>query len=128
MKKLFYLLPLVMFFFVVSCEKHDIVPHDETAITNISILRKVSVQEEQKIEVTIQKATPCHVLSETEVTVSGNVYSYNFIVEGQDRPCTTVVAREVVAVVFGPSVAGEYTLKFLINGDLFETRTVKVTE
>lgn len=118
-----------MFFLFFSCDKDDPAPSVENNfIADISFMESSSVQEAQEIEVTIHKGTPCQFVSKTEKTISGNTFNYNFILEGHDDPCITVVTEEVVAVNFDPSEIGQYTLRFLINGELFETRTVTVTE
>lgn len=128
MKKPFYLLP-VIFFFLLSCDKEDPVPSVENNfIANISFLESSSVKEAQEIEVTVHKGTPCHFISKTVKTISGNTFNYNFILEGNENPCITMVAEEVVTVIFDPSTSGQHTLKFFINGHLFETKTVSVTE
>lgn len=129
MKNSLNLVMLIMVFFLLSCDKDDPVPAvNENSIANISMLQSSSVGEAQEIEVTIQKATPCHVVSEVQKSVSENNFNYNIILQGQENPCTTVISKEVVTVAFDPSNAGQYTLKFSINGELFETRTVSVTE
>lgn len=119
-----------MFLFLISCDKDDPVPASEDSfIANISLDTSSSIQQGQEIKVTIQKATPCHVISEIKKTISGKIYDYNFIIHGQDNPCITVVSKEEVVISdFDPSSVGQYTLNFSINGELFETMTVVVTE
>ncbi len=127
MKTPFYLMP-VIFFFLLSCDKDDPVPSEENFIANISLLASSSVEEAQEIEVIVHKATPCHSITETVKTISGNTFNYNFILEGSENICITVEAEELVTVIFDPENSGQYTLKFYINGNLFETRNVSVTE
>lgn len=128
MKNLFYSIP-VIFFFLLSCDKEDPVPFMESNfIADILMPETASIQEAQEIKVIVHKGTPCQFVSEIVKTVSGNTFNYNFILGGDDTPCVTVTAEEEVSVTFDPSTAGEYTLKFFINGRLFETRTVSVTE
>lgn len=119
----------LMFFLCASCDKDDIEPSAKVVfIADISYMESSSVEEAQEIEVTIQKPTPCHLVSKIEKTVSGNTFSYNIVVEGQENPCITVIAQEVVKITLDPSGTGHYVLKFLINGKIYEMRTVTVTE
>ena len=123
-----FLIPL-LFFFLVSCDKDEAEPSVEAiTISNISLMESSPVTEAQEIAVTIYLGTPCHSVKQTDTTVSGTVYTYNFVVTGQENPCIQVVTEEVVKVTFDPAGTGEYTLNFLINGELFETRTVTVTD
>lgn len=122
-----FCLPLLLFF-LFSCEKEETVStNTEDYIANIVMLNSSSVQVEQEIEVTIHKGTPCQFVSKVVQTGSGNTVNYNFILGGQEEGCITLAVKEVVTVVFDPSNPGDYTLNFLINGELFETRTVTVT-
>lgn len=129
MKKYFNILVPVMFLFLLSCDKDDPVPSlEESSITSIAMLTTSSVQETQEISVTIQKGTPCYYVSGITKNISGNTFNYNIILGNDDNVCAQVITEEVVTVNFDPSSTGEYTLNFLINGKLSETRTVTVTE
>lgn len=126
MKNPIYLFPVILFF-LFSCDKEDPFPSVENNfIANISMLESSSDQEAQEIKVLVQKATPCHSISRTIKTISGNTFNYNFIIEGSINPCATMISQEVITVIFDPSTSGQHTLNFSINGHLFETRTVAV--
>ena len=129
MKNLPNFLVPVLFLFLLSCDKDDPVPSTENNfIANISFPESSSVQEHQQIEITIGKATPCHTIQKVEKNVSGKTFNYNFILVGHNDPCPHVAVQEIVNVDFNPSSTGEHTLKFSINGKLFETRIIAVTE
>ena len=126
MKASNYLFLPVLFFLLISCEKEALLK--EPGILDIAFLQSSSVQEPQEITVKIEKPTPCHFVSETNKTTSGNTFNYDFILSSGDEVCADVIEEETVKVTFDPSTSGEYTLNFLINGRLYETRTVTVTE
>lgn len=124
-----YLFPVLFFsFFLISCDKEDPDPVAAIDISNITLAESYAVGKTSEIYVTITKPTPCHILEEEGVTVSGKTYSYNFRLVDKAEICIQVIQDETVAVDFEPTEAGEHTLNFYINGDLFETRTVTVTE
>ncbi len=126
MKNPFYLIP-VLFFLLLSCDREDPVPAD--FIANISFLESLSVHEEQDIAVTIYKASPCEYVNNVLKTVSGNTFNYDFILQGSENRCIAILGiEEELTVTFDPSKAGSYTLNFFINGTLFQTKTVSVTE
>lgn len=126
MKNASYLFLPILFFFLASCEKEAALP--EPGIIAISFLQSSSVQEPQEVTVKIEKPTPCHEVSQANKTVSGNTFSYDIILLNGSEICADVIAEETVKVTFDPSTIGEYTLNFLINGNLYETRKVNVTE
>lgn len=128
MKNLFYLMPAI-FFALLACDKEEPVsPLEDNFIANISILESSSVQDPQEIKITVHKGTPCEYVSEVVTTISDKTFNYNIILKGNENPCITMVAEEVVSVIFNPSTIGPHTLKFFINGHLIETKTVSVTE
>lgn len=126
MKASNYLFLPVLFFLLISCEKEALLK--EPSILDIAFLQSSSVQEPQEITVKIEKPTPCHIVSETNKTTSDNTFNYDFILSNGAEVCADVIEEETVKVTFDPSTSGEYTLNFLINGRLYETRTVTVTE
>lgn len=130
MKKSFYLCLPLLFFFLLSCEKDDITSVPDPDITEIAMLQASTVSEPQEISVTIFKGTPCHQVVETKKTISGNTFNYDIILsEGEEgTSCITVVDSETLTVSFDPPTSGDYTLNFLINGKIYETRTITVTE
>jgi hypothetical protein len=119
-------LPVLLLF--TSCEKELVSPEDQPRISEISLSETSSVTVAQEISVTIDKPTPCHYVSEVKKTTSDKTYSYNIIIVSGAEVCATVIEEESVTVTFDPATNGEYTLNFLINGKLHETRTVTVTE
>ena len=126
MKAVNYLILPILLFFLTSCEKEDLL--QEASILEINLSQNSTTQEPQEISIKIKKPTPCHHVSETNKTVSGNVYYYDFVLSSGAEVCADVIAEETVQVTFDPSSSGEYTLNFLINGKLYETRKVTVTE
>ena len=126
MKALHYLFLPILFFFLASCEKEEL--SREADILDISSIQNSSVQEPQDIAVRIQKPTPCHNVSQTKKTVSGSTFNYDIILASGSGVCADVIAEETVSLTFDPSTSGEYTLNFFINGKLYETRKVTVTE
>ncbi|MBC5992227.1 hypothetical protein [Pontibacter cellulosilyticus] len=126
MKKLAYLFLPILVFFLVSCEKDTVSP--EPGILDITINQTSSVQVPQEIAVKLEKPTPCFSVSNTKKTVSGFTFNYDFTLTNTAEVCADVIAEETVQVTFDPSVAGEYTLNFLINGKQYESRKVTVTE
>lgn len=128
MKTINYLFLPVLLLFIISCEKEIISPEDQPMILEISLSETSSVTTPQEISITIDKPTPCHYVSEVKKTVSDKTYSYNIILVSGAEICTTVIEEETVTVTFDPATNGEYRLHFLINGKLYESRTVTVTE
>ena len=126
MKASNYLFLPVLFFLLISCEKEALLK--EPGILDIAFLQSSSVQEPQEVTVKIEKPTPCHIVSEIKKNTSGNTFNYDFILSSGAEVCADVIEEETVKVTFDPSTSGEYTLNFLINGKLYETRTVTVTE
>lgn len=114
-----------------ACQKEEIDPSENS--TSAASIREVKLSsttakgQSQEIEVTIVKPTPCHVVAEVNTTYSGTAVNYDFILEQASEACIQVIAEEVVPVSFAPQSSGLYTLNFLINGKLFETRKVTVT-
>lgn len=126
MKNLFYLIP-VLFFSLLACEKEDPVQGD--IIASITMFESSSIKEAKEIKVKIQKDDPCEFVNEIVKTVSGKTFNYDFILQGDENHCITIYSlQEDVSVVFDPTITGQHTINFLINGRLFETRTVSVTE
>lgn len=128
MKTLNYLFLPVLVLLISSCEEEIISPEDQASILEVSLSETSSVTTPQEISVTIDKPTPCHYVSEVKETISDKTYSYDIILLSGAEICTTVIEEETVTVSFDPATNGEYTLNFLINGKLHETRTVTVTE
>ncbi|WP_017733295.1 hypothetical protein [Nafulsella turpanensis] len=127
MKNLTLLLLPLFLFLLVSCEKEELL-QEEPSILSISLAESSSIQEPQEVSVTIEKPTPCHYVSGTNESISGNTFNYDFTLLSGAEVCADVIEEEIVTVTFAPSESGEYTLNFLINGKLYETRTVTVTE
>lgn len=129
MKKILLCLPVLCFLFI-SCSKEDIDEVQQPEILSINLMATAVAKQSQEISVTIEKPTPCHEITDVQITSSGNRVSYNFIVTGPtgDTVCADVIQEETVTVNFEPETGGEYTLNFLLNGTLAETRTVTVSE
>lgn len=121
-----FFLPLFIFFFW-SCEKEEINPVEEAAMSAVVLPAFSSAQEPQEIIVQITTGTPCYSIDVVK-TVSGNTFNYNFILTEEDVPCVQVVKTHDIPVVFDPPSAGTYTLHFLIDEELHETREIVVTE
>lgn len=127
MKNLFCLLMPVMFFFLLSCDKEDPI---EVAhlITDISYEESSSVGEDQEISVTVQHPETCWKVSNIEKSVAGKTFNYNIKTTRVGEICGQAITTEVVTVAFDPSSTGEHTLNFLVNGKIFETRKITVTD
>lgn len=125
----FLMLPLLLILFL-ACDKEEADTVHEPEISGIAFLATSSVEQPQEISVTVQKPTPCHRIVEVKETREDNIYNYDFIIAGPggDTVCADVIAEETVKVLFNPSSTGVYTLNFLINGELYETREITVTE
>lgn len=112
---------------LVSCDKkEDASP--QSKILEITMNQRSYTRSPQEIAVLIQKPNPCYAISKVEKTVSGKTYSYNIVIEDRSQVCAAVMAEETVHVMFDPATSGDYTLKFLINGKLAETRQITVIE
>ena len=129
MKKILLCLPVLCFLFI-SCSKDDVNELKDPKILNLTVSATAVAKQSQEISVTIEKPTPCHEITDVEITSSGSTVNYNFIVVGPtgETVCADVIQEETVTVNFEPTTGGEYTLNFLLNGTLAETRTVSVTE
>jgi hypothetical protein len=128
-----YLALCLAFLFLLSCGKDDPQPQTtsptgEAAIVDIQVSNTVANNQSQQIKVTIQKPTPCHVIAETKVTSSGTTVNYDFILQEYDGACIQVIAEEEVQVSFAPQASGVYRLNFFINGKLYKTEQVVVTD
>ncbi|WP_299700100.1 hypothetical protein [uncultured Pontibacter sp.] len=127
MKTLTYLYLPLLLILLVSCDKQeDASP--ESKVLEITMNQRSYTKSPQEIAVLIQKPNPCYAISKVEKKVSGMTYSYNIVIEDRSQVCAAVMAEETVHVLFDPSTSGDYTLKFLINGKLAETRQVTVIE
>lgn len=128
MKLKLLILPLLLLMFL-ACEKDDLDQVQEAQFTNIAYLSTSTAAEGQKISVTIEKPYACLKVKEIVESSQGKTKTYDFILPGlaKDQGCFTVIGEETFELTFAPSEAGEYILNFLINGKLFETRTVTVT-
>ncbi|UJH89999.1 hypothetical protein LZ575_13705 [Antarcticibacterium sp. 1MA-6-2] len=127
--KISFLLSVFFFsFFTTSCDKEEPDPVAAIDISNITLAESFSIGQMAEVNVTITKPTPCHIIEEKALTISGRIYSYNFRLIDKAEICIQVTQEETVTVDFEPAEAGEHTLNFFINGDLLETRTVTVTE
>jgi hypothetical protein len=127
MKALAYLcLPLLLLLLVSCDKKEDASP--ESKVVDIFMNTRSYTKAPQEIAVVIQKPNPCYAVSKVDKTVSGKTYSYNIVIVDRSEVCATVIAEETVNMIFDPSTSGDYTLKFLINGKLAETRQVTVIE
>lgn len=124
--KMIFLLPFLAFFFL-SCEKEENSPVQEIRLSAIILPHSASLQEPQEISVRITTPTPCYSI-ETLKSVSGNTFEYNFLLTEEDGACIQVVKEHELSVVFDPQNPGTYTLNFLIDGELKETREIVVTE
>lgn len=132
MNPLRYLAFCLAFLLLISCgndePKPEVVsPAGEAAILDVQVKGAVSTQQAQQIDVTIFKPTPCHTVKETKVSGSGTTVNYDFILQGSGDICAQVIAEEVVSVTFNPQTSGVYTLNFLIDGKLYKTEQVNVT-
>jgi len=128
MKTIYFLSVIFLSFSLTSCDKDDADPVSEINITSITLADSYKAGETEQISVTITKPTPCHIIDEETVTVNGRTHSYNFRLVDKAEVCVQMIQNETVTVDFEPVEAGEHTLTFSINGELFETRTVTVTE
>lgn len=133
MKAVNYLAVCLSILFLLSCGEDDPQPEQKTptgeaSIVDIQMNNTVTKNQVQQIEVTVFKPTPCHEVVETKVTSSGNTVNYDFILQGNAEICAQVIAEEVVQVSFAPQASGVYTLNFLIDGKLYKTEQVVVTD
>jgi hypothetical protein len=127
MKALTYLYLPLLILLLVSCDKKkDVSP--ESKVIDISMNQKSYTKSPQEISVLIQKPSQCYNVSKVEKTVSDKTYTYNIVIVDKSAFCTGAIEEETVRVIFDPSTSGDYTLKFLINGKLAETRQVTVVE
>ena len=127
MKALTYLyLPLLLLLLVSCDKKEDASP--ESKVIDISMSHSSYTKNPQEIAVLIQKPNPCYAINKVEKTISGKTYSYNIVIVDKSELCAAAIAEETVNVVFDPATSGDYTLRFLINGKLAETRQVTVIE
>ena len=130
MKKLAYLFVCFSMLFLISCKDEEEVAPLEGNILAVELSSGITKNTTQQISITIGKPTPCHVVKEVLVsnaTTAGKTVEYNIILEETSEACIQVIKEEVVTVTFTPEQSGEYTLKFLINGKLLETRKVFVS-
>lgn len=130
MKTFTYIFLCLIFFTAVSCQKEEEVAPDAaegTSIRGIQVNGSVSKNAVHQIDVTIVKPTPCHEVQSVKVSTSGTTVNYNFILENTSVACAQVLDEETVTVTFTPESTGTYTLNFLINGKLHESRQVVVT-
>lgn len=126
MKRLSYLLLLFTFVVFASCKEDEVMP--EPGIKEVHLNSTSSTSQPQEIQVVIQKPTPCYQVRQVNETSSGTNYYYDIILDSSAEVCADVIAEEVVTVVFAPQTTGEHLLSFLINGKLYQTRTVQVTD
>ena len=124
--KTFIFLPLFIFS-LWSCEQQEMEPVEETTLSAVVLPASSSAQDPQEIIVHITTGTPCYSI-EVVKTVSDKVFEYNFILIEEKVACIQVVKTHEIPVIFDPSSAGIYTLRFLIGGKLHETREMVVTE
>ena len=133
MNTLRYLALCLAFLLLISCGKDEpkpevVPPAGEAAILDVQVKGAVSTRQAQQIDVTIFKPTPCYIVKETKVSTSGTTVNYNIILQGNgDMICAQVIVEEVVSVAFNPQTSGVYTLNFLIDGKLYKTEQVTVT-
>lgn len=114
--------------FLVSCDKEDAEPVSEISISNITLAESYTAGQTEQISLTIIKPTPCHILEEEAVTVSGKTHSYYFRLIDKAEVCVQMTQDETISVNFEPAQTGDHILNFYINDELYETRTVTVTE
>lgn len=124
--KQLFLLSLFLFS-LCSCENEETVHVEENALSAVVLPVSFSAQEPREIVVQITTATPCYSI-EVVKTVSGYTFEYNFVLTEEDNACIQVVKEHNIPVVFDPTGAGTYTLRFLIDGELQETREIVVAE
>ena len=124
--KMFFFL-LLFIFSLWSCEKEEIVTVEEIAFSAVVLPVSSSAQEPQEIIVQITTGTPCYSI-EVEKTVTGNLFEYNFILTEIETICIQATKKHDIPVIFDPSSAGTFTLRFLIDGELHETHEIVVTE
>lgn len=129
MKRILLCLPLLCFLFI-SCSKEDVNDSQEPKILNLTVSSTAVAKQTQEISVTIEKSTPCHEITDVEITSSGNTINYNFVITGPtgETVCAQIIQEETVTVDFEPTTGGEHTLNFLLNGTLAETRIISVSE
>lgn len=128
MKQLSYLFLSLIVFFFASCQKDEDPGLREPSIKSVSVNSTVSKSTTQQIDVLIEKPTPCYAVSKVNASSLGTSYSYDIILESGAEVCADMIAEEVVTVSFAPQTTGEHTLNFLINGKLYQTKKVVVTE
>ena len=126
MKNFLFLSVLGLFFFMSSCDKEENEALSEMNITHIAVEDSYALGQSHDISLTISKPTPCHIIEEEPVVVSGRTYSYHFQIVNKAEVCIQVIKDETVTVDFEPVEAGEHTLNFYINDELYESRTVLV--
>ena len=124
--KSFFFLPLFIFS-LWSCEKEEMEPVEEIALSAVVLPASSMAQEPREIIVQVSTPTPCYTIDVVK-TVLNNVYEYNFTLTEQDIVCVQVVKKHDIPVVFDPPSAGTYTLRFLIDGELHDTKEIVVTE
>lgn len=120
-----FFLPLLLFF-LVSCDKEENVSIEEANLSAVVLPASITAQE-QEIIVEITTGTPCYSI-EVVKSVSGNTFTYNFILTMEDVACVQVAKTHQIPVFFDPPAAGTYILQFLIDGELHETREIEVAE
>lgn len=130
MKKLTYLFLSLSLFLIAACQDENEVTTvtPEPEIVSIALNSSVPVNTQQQITLTLAKPTPCHVVSEVLTSSSGMEVNYDIILESNTQACAQVIDEEVLTLNFNPQTSGTYTLNFLINGKLYETRQVVVTD
>ncbi len=120
---------LYLFFIIIvlaSCQKDEEPALENASIKSVSVESEMSRSAAQQIEVLIYKPNPCTSVSKINTLVSGTTYTYDIILTNTAQMCAQVIADEVVTVTFSPQATGPHILHFLINGRLYETRTVHV--
>lgn len=126
MKTVSYLFLCFVVLLFASCQKDEEVVEMEADILEVQLSSNITKSQAEEIKVTIKKPTPCYVVQEVKVEQSGMEVNYDIIIRNDAQICVQVIAEEVVTVNFEPQASGEYTLNFLINGKLYETRQVRV--
>jgi hypothetical protein len=126
MKKINFLLLCLFAVIVAACTKEEV--EKDARIIEISAASNMTLAESQNIEVRIEKPTPCHTVASVNKTTSGNTINYDIILQSDFSMCATVIAEETVTINFQPEGAGQYLLKFYVNGKYHTSKTVSVTE
>lgn len=120
----------VLLFLLLACEKGEVLKDNENADVFLELDISFNEIPPQVITIRVQKPTPCYEIN-IKKTSSGNVFNYDLILTDTlkaDEVCIQVIKEKTLNLDFDPESGGDYTLNFYVNGELYETREVTVTE